>query len=88
MSRRHSIVANESNSLIYDIEHLSAVELNRLYGIEFFEDPDSKTGRVYDPVIQKDFESIQEWSLTQVEEETWSDLTNVPENVRGYDEGY
>jgi hypothetical protein len=88
MSRRHSIVANESNSLIYDIEHLSAVELNRLYGIEFFEDPDSKMGRVYDPVIQKDFESLQEWSLTQVEEETWSDLTNVPENVRGYDEGY
>jgi len=88
MSRRHSILANDANSLVYDIEHLTAQELTKLYGIEFFEDPDSKLGKVFDPVAQREFPSLLDWSTSQAEEGEWSDLVNVPENIRGYDEEY
>lgn len=81
-------MANDANSLVYDIEHLTAQELTKLYGIEFFEDPDSKIGRVFDPVSQKEFPSLLDWSAAQAEEDEWSDLSNDADNLYGYDEEY
>lgn len=88
MSRHHYVQSHEANSIDHDVKHLSAKELQDLYGIQFIEDPDSKTSTVWDPVANKEFVSLAEWAAHQVQEEQWSDLARANQNVRGYDEDY
>jgi len=86
MSRHHYVHAHEASTIDYDIKHRSAIELQELYGIEFFEDPDSKLGRVYDPVLHKEFGSLSEWAATQVQDEEWSELAHAHQNSRIFDD--
>jgi len=88
MSRQHYVQAHEANSIDHDIQHLSARELQDLYGIEFFEDPDSKSGRVYDPVAMKEYATLAEWAAAQVEEEGWSGMAHPHSSGRIFDDEY
>jgi hypothetical protein len=76
------------NTLAHDINHLTAPEISNLYGVEFFEGPEVKTGKVFDPTSNKEFESIQEWAADQDQQEEWDDMSNVVINGRMYDEDY
>lgn len=74
-------------NLEHDVEHCTAAQLQERYGIEFFEDPDSKSGQVYDSVSRKTYVSLSEWVTGQVEEESWAD--NDPQLAgKYYDEDY
>lgn len=76
------------NTLAHDINHLTSIEISKLYGVEFFENPDVKTGKVFDPTSGKEFESIQEWAADQDQQEQWEQLSNVATNGRQFDEDY
>ncbi len=88
MTRIHHAHSHEANSIDHDVQHLSAKELADLYGIEFFEDPDSKIGRVFDSVANKEYDSLADWASAQVEEEEWSGLAHAHQNNRLFDDEY
>lgn len=83
MSRVH-----ESGGIAHDVQHLSARELQDLYGIQFIEDPDSKSGRVFDPVLNKEFAKLSDWVAEQVQQEEWSGMAHETTNARPFDDEY
>lgn len=86
MSRHHYVQAHEANSVEHDAQHLSAHDLQELYGIQFFENPDLKTGRVWDPVSGKEFASLADWVAHQIQEEQWSDMAHQHQTNHLYDD--
>jgi hypothetical protein len=89
MSKRNaSIRAHENNTVAYDIEHRSAYELQTLYGIQFVEDPDEKTGLVFDPVSDKVYQSISEWSAVMAQDSEWSNMGSEYEDEYGQLDDY
>ena len=82
---KHYQVYSESDTLEYNVQHSSSEELEQLYGIQFIENPGTKKGKVYDPVSGKEYPSLAEWMIDQVEEEEWSN-SECHQNSRKYEE--
>lgn len=84
MSKRNaSVRAQENNTVAYNLEHLSAYEFQTLYNIQFIEDPDTKEGIVFDPVLDKVFQSVSEWSAFMMQENEWEEMGNKYEDEYG-----
>lgn len=83
MSRHHYAHAQESNTLLYDIDHSTPEDLMHLYGIEIYEN-----GSVFDPVENRTFKTIYEWAEWQAKEEEWDEVAHEHAVSRRFDDEF
>jgi len=83
VSRQHYAHAEEANSILHDIHHLSNDELEMLYGIRI-----DKDGTVFDPVSQVTFTSLREWANEEIREEEWTESEHGFETGRKFHDDF
>ena len=64
MSRHHHAGVETAGSIQHDYRHLSQEDFERAYGVEL--NPD---GSVFDPVNQKEFNTLNEWISFEAEQD-------------------
>jgi hypothetical protein len=81
MSRHRYTQSTELDQIMYDYNTLPEIEFEDLYGIEILED-----GSVYDPVVNKSYNTFDEWSFAQIEEEDESEYSHLHQVSKRYEE--
>ncbi len=80
MSRHHAAHSGDVTHVIYDIQHMSQEDAERIYGISFMED-----GKILDSAEQRTFPSLLEWAKFNKEQdelEYEEDINHYKEDLR------
>lgn len=80
MSRHHYAHASEIEQITHDYSTMTKIEFEDLYGVELTE-----IGGVYDPVVNKDYDTFSEWAAAQVEEEEEEELAHPHQVSRRFE---
>ena len=81
MSRHHYAHASEIEQITHDYNTMNKIDFENLYGVELIED-----GGVYDPVVNKNYDTFGEWAEAQVEEEEEDEYAHPQQVSRRFEE--
>lgn len=83
MNRHHYTHSKETENIQHDFVTMDREEFEDLYGVELLED-----GGVFDPVVNKHFDTFESWVADQVKEEEFAEFEHVHQNSKKFiDEG-